>query len=106
MFGDLQPAVVLEEETGFDQGPEGGFDALGRRAQQLRELFDLDLIPPDVGQDAEQLVEGYGLGPEVRHPADVEPGALSRASLSPGGISRTLSILVCQYSGPGSVSLR
>src|SRR5215217_5669187 len=83
MLGDLQPAVPLEQEAGFDQGLEGYFDALRRRAQQFRELFDLDLIPPNIGEDAQQLVESYGLGPEVGHPADVESGALSPRPVLP-----------------------
>ena len=77
MLGYLQPAVPLYNEAGFFQSLEGFLDALRGRAQELRQLFDLHSIPPDVGQDAEQLVEGDGLGPEVGHPADVEPGAFS-----------------------------
>ena len=77
MLGDLRPAVPLDDEAGLFQSLERFLDALRGGPQKLRQLFELDGISSDIGQDAEQFVEGDGLGPEVGHPADVEPGASS-----------------------------
>ena len=104
MIGDLQPAVPLDEEACLFEDFKGFLDILLRRAQQFRELLDLDLIPPDVGQDAQQLVEGDGLGPEVGHPADVEPGAFSPRPRLPRRYEPHSLHPESQYSGRRSVS--
>ena len=83
MLGDLQPPVPLHDEPGLDEDLEGLLDPLRRGAQELRQLLDLDVVVPDVGQDAEQLVEGDRLGAEVGHPAHVQPGAASPRPLLP-----------------------
>ncbi len=101
MLGYLQPAVPLDDEAGILQDLEGLLDALRGGAQELRQFFELYGISPDVGQDAEQLVEGDGLGPEVGHPADVEPGAFSpRLSLPRRCQSHPLH-LIASIAGPG-----
>ncbi len=74
---DLEPSLPLHDEPGPDQGLEGLLHTFRGRAKQLRQLLDLDVVVPDVRQDAEQLVEGDGLGAYVGHPAHVQPGAAS-----------------------------
>ncbi len=106
MLGYLQPAVPLYNEAGFFQSLEGFLDVLRGGAQELRQLFDLHGIPPDVGQDAEQLVEGDRLGPEVGHPANVEPSATSSRSLLPRRCKPDSLHPGSQYNGPEAVSLR
>src|SRR5215216_2866594 len=83
VLGDLEPAVPTGDEAGFDQGLQGILDALWRGPQELGQLFDLGCFVPKIGEYAEQLVECDGLGPEVRHPADVETGAASPRPLLP-----------------------
>jgi hypothetical protein len=83
VLGDLEPALPTDDEAGFDQGLQRCLDALRRGPQQLCELFDLRRFVPEVGEDAEQLVERDYLGPQVRHPADVETGAASPRPLLP-----------------------
>src|SRR5215207_4346268 len=106
MLGDLEPVVPLDDEAGLHQGLEGFLDALRGGPQKLRELFGVRGISPDVGQDAEQLVEGDGLGPEVGHPADVEPGAFSPRPRLPRRYEPDSLHPESQYSGHRSVSLR
>src|ERR671921_930981 len=83
VLGDLKPAVPTDDEASFDQGLQRFLDALRRGPQQLCQLFDLGRFVPEVGEDTEQLVERDGLGPEVRHPADVETGAASPRPILP-----------------------
>src|SRR5919112_524763 len=83
MLGYLEPAVPTDDEAGFDQGLQRCLDALRCGPQQLSELFDLRSIVPEAGEDTEQLVERDCLGPQVRHPADVETGAASPRPLLP-----------------------
>jgi hypothetical protein len=104
VLGDLHPAVPLDDEAGLDERPEGLLDALRGGPQELSQLLDLDEVLPDVGQDTQQLVEGDGLGPEVGHPADVEPGAASPRHLLPRRYEPDSLHPGSQYSGPGSVS--
>src|SRR5215204_1231240 len=83
VLGDLEPAVSTDDEAGFHQGLQRCLEALWRGPQQLCQLFDLGSVVPEVREDAKQLVERDGLGPEVRHPADVETGAASPRPLLP-----------------------
>jgi hypothetical protein len=93
VLGDLEPAVALGHETCLLERLEGRLDVLRRGPQEFGEFLRLCSVVPEVGEDAQELVEGDGLRPEVGHPADVEPGAAPRALFSPGGVSLTLSIL-------------
>jgi hypothetical protein len=83
VLGDFEPAFPAGGEASFDQGLQSGLDALGRGPQKLRQFVDVYLVVPEIGEDAQQFVEGDGLGPEVWHPADVQTGAASPRPLLP-----------------------
>src|ERR671910_3710605 len=74
--------------------------------RSLRQLLDLDGVPPQVWQEPQQLVEGDGLRPEVGHPAHIEPGALSPRPRLPRWYEPDSLHPESQYSGHRSVSLR
>jgi hypothetical protein len=63
MLGNLQPAVSTNDKTRLGQNLDGFFHALRRGAQQLRQLPDLHVFVPQVGQDAQQLIKSDRLGP-------------------------------------------
>jgi hypothetical protein len=81
---NLDPAVTFHRETVLDENPERSFDPLWGGPQEVGQLLDLDGVLTDVGEDAEQLVQGYRLGAEVGHPADVQTRLRAPRPYPPG----------------------
>jgi hypothetical protein len=55
----------------LDQRLKRTFDVLRGGAQKLGKFFKLYRVLADVGEDAQEFVQGNDLGPEVGHPANV-----------------------------------
>ena len=68
----LDPTVAFRRETMLDEDLKRSLDALRSGSQKLGQLLGLDGILSDIGEDAEQLVQGDSFGAEVGHPADVQ----------------------------------